>query len=199
MRPIDYIKKYNLEQDSKFSHEEFVSDLVIDFLTLLEVGNGQSNFKGFFNAVNAIRGRFDSIVRRSNNRVTEELWKYFYATTICKLRDELFPKEMEKQRQAVNEKKKMYEQRIAWEREDFNFWEEMKSRMFFNAFIFGLLNRRVPDNSWFSILGISPTSNKDEILDAYRRLAKVYHPDKGGNGEMFIKITEAKNRCLSYC
>lgn len=46
-------------------------------------------------------------------------------------------------------------------------------------------------NAAFSILGISPTSNRETIKSAYRKLVKQHHPDHNGNPQMFIKIQKA--------
>lgn len=46
----------------------------------------------------------------------------------------------------------------------------------------------------YEILEISPNSTKDQITKAYRRLAKLYHPDKpNGDTEKFQKINYAYN------
>lgn len=50
----------------------------------------------------------------------------------------------------------------------------------------------IPD--YYSILGIEPTSTKEEIKKAYRRLALRYHPDKNKEPDAhdrFIEINEA--------
>jgi len=48
MNTKEYVKKYNLNvPNNKFNHDEFVSDLTNDFITLLEVGNSTKNFKGY--------------------------------------------------------------------------------------------------------------------------------------------------------
>jgi hypothetical protein len=43
----------------------------------------------------------------------------------------------------------------------------------------------------YTILGIRKGASADEIKKAYRRLARMHHPDKGGNEEMFKKIQGA--------
>lgn len=49
-----------------------------------------------------------------------------------------------------------------------------------------------PSENWWEILGIPKLANDDEIDQAYRSLAQVYHPDKPtGNTEMFIRIGNA--------
>lgn len=44
---------------------------------------------------------------------------------------------------------------------------------------------------YYEILGIDRAATNDEVKKAYRRLAHKYHPDKGGDGEKFKKISEA--------
>jgi DnaJ-class molecular chaperone len=43
----------------------------------------------------------------------------------------------------------------------------------------------------YDILGLSLTSTKEEIKKAYKQLALVHHPDRGGDEERFKKIGEA--------
>lgn len=43
----------------------------------------------------------------------------------------------------------------------------------------------------YQILGIDRTASADEIKSAYRKLAKKYHPDLGGDPEKFKEINEA--------
>jgi curved DNA-binding protein CbpA len=49
--------------------------------------------------------------------------------------------------------------------------------------------------SYFDILGVKQTSSEDEIKKSYRKLAKLYHPDKNKNDPSaqtkFIEITKA--------
>jgi len=43
----------------------------------------------------------------------------------------------------------------------------------------------------YSTLGISKTASQEEIKSAYRKLAKQYHPDLGGDADKFKSINEA--------
>jgi curved DNA-binding protein CbpA len=43
----------------------------------------------------------------------------------------------------------------------------------------------------YSILRIPETASRDEIKRAYRRLAREYHPDRGGDAAAFGRVQEA--------
>jgi molecular chaperone DnaJ len=45
--------------------------------------------------------------------------------------------------------------------------------------------------SYYDILGVSDTATQDEIKKAYRKKAVEHHPDKGGDEQLFKKISEA--------
>jgi len=46
--------------------------------------------------------------------------------------------------------------------------------------------------SYFAILGISFDADAEEVKNAYRRLAKRYHPDReGGDSRKFREVQEA--------
>eukprot|EP00501_MAST-03F_sp_TOSAG23-6_P000759 GSMAST32.ASY1.ANO1.787.1 assembled CDS len=44
---------------------------------------------------------------------------------------------------------------------------------------------------YYSTLGVAKTATDREIKKAFRKLALAHHPDKGGDPEMFKKISEA--------
>jgi molecular chaperone DnaJ len=44
---------------------------------------------------------------------------------------------------------------------------------------------------YYEILGVAKNASPDEIKRAYRRLAREYHPDKGGDEKKFKEINEA--------
>jgi molecular chaperone DnaJ len=45
--------------------------------------------------------------------------------------------------------------------------------------------------NYYDILGVPENASQEEIKAAFRELAKKYHPDRGGDPEMFKKILEA--------
>lgn len=52
-------------------------------------------------------------------------------------------------------------------------------------------------NSWYEILGIKQDSDKHTIMNAYRSLAKIHHPDTGGNKETFQKLRKSYEEGLA--
>ena len=58
----------------------------------------------------------------------------------------------------------------------------------FNPFI---QQNNVQDNEYYNILGVSRNSNLKDIKKAYWKLARVHHPDKGGDEEKFKEINLA--------
>jgi len=55
-----------------------------------------------------------------------------------------------------------------------------------------------PEKDYYDILGIDPSASEEEIKNAYRRLAKLYHPDINATGdrhepnaEKFREVAEA--------
>ncbi len=48
----------------------------------------------------------------------------------------------------------------------------------------------------YNTLGIPYGSSKDEIKKAFRRLAHIHHPDKGGSSQKFSEISSAYSRLM---
>lgn len=42
------------------------------------------------------------------------------------------------------------------------------------------------------ILGVRESANRDRILERYRSLMKINHPDRGGSPMLSLKVNEAK-------
>lgn len=191
MNTKEYVTKYKLNvQDNKFNHNDFISDLTNDFITLLEVGNSTKNFKGYENAVRAIRMKWDAINNKTVGNLPDKLWNFFYATVIVKTKEELFPEEIAKQKEFNEQKRKEWEERKRWrEREDSFFWSFL--------FLGAMTKKPVPTQS-YSVLELHTDSTEEQVIKKYRELSIKHHPDKGGNKEKFIEITEAKNKILSY-
>ncbi|MGE0350920.1 hypothetical protein [Hydrogenophaga sp.] len=54
-----------------------------------------------------------------------------------------------------------------------------------------------PDRPWWEVLGLDPTSSKDEIRAAYRRLVSTVHEAKGGTQEQMAELNVARDRGLA--
>ena len=55
---------------------------------------------------------------------------------------------------------------------------------------------RNSENIWH-ILGMMPSTDATKIEAAYRRMAKIYHPDHGGTAKAFQLLTKAKEAALA--
>lgn len=54
-------------------------------------------------------------------------------------------------------------------------------------------------NNWNEILNVDVNSTKKDIINAYKSLAKIHHPDVGGDSEMFKKLRKAYEEGLRVC
>lgn len=52
------------------------------------------------------------------------------------------------------------------------------------------------DPAWCKVLGLPKTATQAEIKNKYRELAKLHHPDKGGNAKKFAEITNAYEEAI---
>ncbi len=169
-----------------------------ELLALLETYHAENNIKGFDNAVNVIRMKWDAIDKKIPFGIPEKLWGYYFATTIAKIREQMFPEEMDKRREMAAKRKEEWERRKA-ERE---FWEREMYGDFFGSFYERLaalfLKNNIKPVDSFITLGLTEDASEEDVKKAYRKLSMEHHPDRGGNKEKFILITEAKNKCLSW-
>lgn len=46
-------------------------------------------------------------------------------------------------------------------------------------------------SSWWQVLGVAINATPEQVKDAYRVLVAKHHPDRGGDAEMFHRVTEA--------
>ena len=194
MKPLHYVKKYKLNKGTNFNHKEFLSDLTMDFVALLEVGKATENIKGFENAVRAIRMKFDGISNKTAGILPEKLWSYFFATVIAKMREELFPDVMAARKAQSDKRKAEYEERKRWREEEESFFDNWFKRALFSSILFG---SSVPTEE-LAVLGLDDSAQEDDIKKAYKKLAMKHHPDKGGKHAKFLEVTEAKNKCLAW-
>ena len=57
----------------------------------------------------------------------------------------------------------------------------------------------LPDGraQWWEVLGVRSDAERPEITNAFRALAKVHHPDAGGNAEDFRRLRAAYDEAIS--
>jgi DnaJ-domain-containing protein 1 len=46
---------------------------------------------------------------------------------------------------------------------------------------------------WFQVLKVPATATREQINDAYRRLAMEHHPDRGGSADQMARINQARD------
>ena len=194
MKTNEYIRKYKLNEGLKeLNHSTFIQDFTTDFLTALEIGRnkeGYLNIKGFENSVRAIRQKWDGIDKKTMGQMPEKLWNYFYATVIAKMKNELFPEEMA----ARKAKKDAWDKR--WARNEKR--EQQQADQWRKLFFASLFAGMAKPNEAFKLLRLTEEATAEDVKRNYRQMSMIHHPDKGGNPKMFLEITEAKNKCLSY-
>jgi hypothetical protein len=96
------------------------------------------------------------------------------------------------------ERKAYQQQREQYRKNPFNNYSFFGNYFFnFEELLHRMYQSQVPNES-FQKLGLSIECSVDDVKKMYRQLSLVHHPDKGGNSEKFIELTEAKEKCLSY-
>jgi hypothetical protein len=51
-------------------------------------------------------------------------------------------------------------------------------------------------SQYFKLLGVKSTATSADVKRAFRKRAKRFHPDQGGDAAKFCKLVEAKQRLL---
>jgi len=218
MKPKEFVSKYKMDVNEHFDHSMFVADLAIDFQSSIKYQKsvGQYTLSHFENIVKQIKQKFDSISYKSKMGIEnwDKLWKFFYASVVVKARDADFGEQIRNQKQAKQEE---WQRRNAWKGAfyggtytDSSFgFDNLFSRMFreffsgaYSDFFMGGLSgnvyKPIIPTKEFAELGIPETSSVDEINTAFRKMALIHHPDKGGDSGKFQSILESKNRCIMY-
>lgn len=49
---------------------------------------------------------------------------------------------------------------------------------------------------WWEILGVNKQATKSEVINAFRALSRVHHPDVGGSSEDFVRIRRAYEQAI---
>ena len=199
MKPKEYIEKYNLSKGWQSSYQkDFLNDLTSELIAFCEYCKAENNLKGFDNAVRVIRRKWDAISNKIPRGLPDNLWGYFFATTIAKLREELCSKQMQQRREENQRKRDEYE-RIKRMREDERMmWDDMARQAFYERIaLFSLFLQSIPTAS-FEFMKLSTDASEEEIKKRYRELSMKMHPDMGGGQEGFVLLTEHKNKCLKW-
>lgn len=199
MKPIEFIKKYNLTKGWKNkSQESFIKDMAEELKLLCEQFHAEENIKGFENAVNTVRSKWDGISNKIPYGLPDGLWNFFYASEVATLREALCPKEMARRREMAEKRKAEMEAKQA--KIDAR---KKAEEAIFNEFaremaMIALLNIKIVPIKSFNALGLKPDCTADDIHKAYRKLALKCHPDMGGSEKAFTDLTEHKNKCLAW-
>jgi len=59
-----------------------------------------------------------------------------------------------------------------------------------------MLNLGIERKPCHDLLGVPSTATKTEINQAYRKLASIHHPDRGGNLEIMQELNKARQEAL---
>jgi flagellar basal body-associated protein FliL len=57
-------------------------------------------------------------------------------------------------------------------------------------------NKQMSRDEALEILGLKPDANRDDVIQAHRRLIQKLHPDRDGSAYLAARINEARDRLL---
>lgn len=199
MKPKEYIEKYGIQGGwNPKRQQEFLSDLTSELLAFCEYNKAENNIKGFDNSVKVIRMKWDAISNKIRFGLPEGMWRYFYATVIVKVREELCPADVARREKEREERRAEWERRKKMKEQERLFWDELYREAMYERI--ALLSLFLSDKSVssFKYMGLPSTATEDEIRKRYREMSLACHPDKGGKQEEFVLLTEHKNKCISW-
>ena len=189
MKPKGFIEKYGIQGGWNHKHQtNFLQDFTSELIVMLEYNKAVDNIKGFDNALKTIRQKWDAISNKIRFGLPDGMWRYFFATVVVKLREEMCSREVQARKKRAEEKRKAWEQQ--W---DDLFRESIYDRLFMSMLILS----EIPTES-FAFMELPTTASEDDIKTKFRELAMKYHPDKCGDKDKFTALLEHKNKCLKW-
>jgi hypothetical protein len=203
MKPKEYHKKYGFSlnaDEAPFEVAAMVSDLSADFLATIEYlqGCNQLNHARFNTVKEEIYQKYTSIKKQSmaSKETWNVVWNQLNAQVIKAVEEKLFGDFLRKKKAEQDRRKREDSDFYNQFRSDYDFFQRAWEELLF-AQLRKMAKNLVP-NEAFSILGIPSSSSPEEVSKQFKKLALVNHPDKGGDHQTFVKIIDAKNRCLAF-
>jgi hypothetical protein len=211
MKPKEYIKKYNLFEQSHFDRDGFVQDFKADIESYIQNQGGMKITPAKWeNLVTDFNNKLKNIFNGSKVPVeaTDKFWGFIFATVIIPKREAIFGKNYKQAKLDYKYKTdpdfrrrfdcwQMHKDNEQWEREFFSqSYKRAYEEMFEN--FRKAISRQFIDISLIlqarNTLGIPEDEDLsvDLINFAYRERAMLYHPDRGGDSEKFIEVGKAK-------
>ena len=112
MKPKEFIEKYGIQGGWNPKHQtNFLQDFTSELIVMLEYNKAVDNIKGFDNALKTIRQKWDAISNKIRFGLPEGMWRYFFATVVVKLREEMCSREVQARKERAEEKRKAWEAR----------------------------------------------------------------------------------------
>lgn len=199
MKPKEYIEKYGIQGGwNPKKQQDFLSDLTSELLAFCEYNKAENNIKGFDNSVKVIRMKWDSISNKIRFGLPEGMWRYFYATVIVKVREELCPADVARREKELEERRAEWERRKKIKEREKLFWDYLFRESMYERLFISILTLSATPTESFTFMELPTTASEDDIKTKFRELAMKYHPDKGGDKDKFTALLEHKNKCLKW-
>jgi DnaJ-domain-containing protein 1 len=196
MKPKAYAEKYSSLTWTKETELNFQQDFLVDFQTILELAlgkNQQLSLSAFASIERQMTEKFKSIGFKIP-QLPQNIWGLFITQVLEPTKKQVCAQEI-KREQRKAQRKNQFETAMH------NLGNQMREQTIEDFFSFLLRAQKfcspIP-HAAFSRLGLNPTKETEAIKTAYRTAAKNYHPDTGGDAQLFAQITEDKNQCLAY-